>query len=208
MAEGEATHDLAGRAAAGDSIALKLLLTEHHGALCKYVERRMPGYLAGVVGVEDVVQDAYLDTFRSIRSFRSVGPNSFYRWLVTLALNRLRKAIRHHRATRFLRVPAVRQRGGESTWCTMHDVMTLSPSPSRVMARDEAADALEGALADLPERYRTAIGLVRIAGLSFKDAAERMGCTERVVHGLWRRGREMLRERLGGDDRVYFLTSP
>jgi len=207
MAESEGTHDLAEQAAAGDRVALKLLLTRHHGALARYIERRMSGRLAGVVGTEDILQEAYLDAFRHVGTFRSTGPDAFYRWLATLALNRLRKALRQHRISMLLRVSAFGRRDGGSTWCRMHDVMTPGPTASRAAMRDEATQALERAMMDLPERYRMALWLVRISGLSIGAAAERMGCTERAIQGLLRRGRDLLRDRLGGTDPVFPLRS-
>ncbi|MCH8806978.1 MAG: hypothetical protein IH986_12925 [Planctomycetes bacterium] len=79
-------------------------------------------------------------------------------------------------------------------------------TPSRCVARVEALRAVQSALDRLPEHYRQAILLVRIEGRPVAEVAAEMGRTERAVHGLTRRGLELLRDRLG-DSSAYLSSS-
>ena len=60
----------------------------------------------------------------------------------------------------------------------------------------EALAALEEALVGLPARYQQALRLVHLEGKAVAEAAERMNCTDRAVHGLCRRGLKLLGEQL------------
>jgi RNA polymerase sigma-70 factor (ECF subfamily) len=70
-------------------------------------------------------------------------------------------------------------------------------SPSRILARREAVEAVRTALSSLPHHYRRALGLVYVQGHTAADAAAEMGNTERAVHGLCRRGLKMLQQQMG-----------
>lgn len=72
-----------------------------------------------------------------------------------------------------------------------------SDTPSRSVSKREAVHAVNEALAAIAPDYRQAISLVHIEGLPVRDAAERMGKTERAVHGLCRRGMKQLQQQLG-----------
>jgi len=69
-------------------------------------------------------------------------------------------------------------------------------TPSRVMARGEAVQALHAALHLLPEHYREAIWLVHIEGTPVKEAAAKLQRSERAIHGLCRRGLKLLQAEL------------
>jgi RNA polymerase sigma-70 factor, ECF subfamily len=60
----------------------------------------------------------------------------------------------------------------------------------------ELSDALERALAALPEAYREAITLTKVTGLSVGEAAEVLGTTKTAVKLRVHRGYNLLRERL------------
>ena len=81
MEEGAHQIELSQRAATGDAVALKLLLTESRRRLCDHISRRIPARLRSAVDVEDIVQEVHIEVFRRITSFQSHGPNAFYRWL-------------------------------------------------------------------------------------------------------------------------------
>lgn len=201
--------DLLLRAIDGDTVALKLLLTESHGPLCERISRRVFGDLQRVVDVEDIVQEAHVEVFRRIRSFEPRGPGSFSRWLTAIAINRLRNAIKRHRAAkrgggRIARSPSDR-RIEDSTIALLSALRSPEKTPSRCVARREAVDAVHSALDELPEHYRRAVWLVHIEGRSVRETASQMGRTERAIHGLCRRGLKLLETRLQSSSR--FLSS-
>jgi RNA polymerase sigma-70 factor (ECF subfamily) len=60
----------------------------------------------------------------------------------------------------------------------------------------QVAQAVERALAALPERQRAAISLVHYQGLSNAEAAEVLGVKVRALESLLARGRQQLRDKL------------
>lgn len=184
----------------GDAAALKVLLLNGHAQLCASIGRRIPGDLRGFIDPEDVTQETYTRVFQHIRQFRAIGPDAFSRWTATIALRRLRNLIQWQRAAR---------RGGgraagtgavntEDSMLSLLDLVTASgPSPSQVVARRDAVDAMQSALAGIPDHYQRAVRLVYIDGRPVAEAAAEMGKTERAVHGLCRRALQLLHERMG-----------
>lgn len=162
-----------------------------------------------MLAAEDVVQQAHIEVFRRIAGFEWRGPDSFYRWLATIALSRLRNAIRHQ--------TSIKRGGGwtpvgpfagnfEESAVELLDLLAgPDETPSRCVARSEAALAVRSALAELPEDNRRALWLVHFEGCSAKAAAAQMGRTERAVHGLCHRGLKLLRSHLRSATR--FLSS-
>jgi RNA polymerase sigma-70 factor (ECF subfamily) len=193
--------ELIGRAVAGDHSALKLLLLDAHPRLCSYVARRMPTDLRATLDAEDVVQEAYAQVFRRVGQFEPRGPLSFQRWMLTIALRKLRNAISRERAAKRgggARLAGATLRRQEESCVALLDLLAApGRTPSRCVARQEAVQAVEGALAALPDHYRQALWLVHIQGWPVARAAAEMGRTERALHGLCRRGLKLLRDRLG-----------
>jgi RNA polymerase sigma-70 factor (ECF subfamily) len=189
------------RAIDGDEIALQVILARSRAQLRAYVSNRIPEHLARVLDAEDIVQEAHIAVFRSVCTVKSNRPEAFHRWVKTIALNRLRNAIRDRQAAK---------RGGgrvglgprnktiDDSTVELFDMLSgPGRTPSRSVARHEAIEAVQGAMSDLPEQYRQAMRLVHLEGCSFKEAALKMGRSERAVQGLCRRGIKRLEKRLG-----------
>lgn len=165
-------------AADGSELALTLLLKDSHRRLCDYVARKMPGGPQAAFEPEDIVQDTQVEAYRHIGSFKPACENAFDRWLYTIAIRKLRDAIKHHRrAKRGGGRAAAALNGGnrEDSMIRLIDMLAgPGHTPSRVVARAEAASL--------------------------------MGRSERSVHGLLRRGLEKLREHLGRESRFLTVT--
>jgi RNA polymerase sigma-70 factor (ECF subfamily) len=70
------------------------------------------------------------------------------------------------------------------------------PEPTPDAAAKDLTDALETALARLPEKYREAIVLTKITGLSVAEAAQVLGTTPTAVKLRVHRGYKELRQHL------------
>ncbi len=194
--------DLVQKAVAGDGVALKLLLVEEHARLCAYVARRIPSLLSQAVDAEDIVQEAQIEVFRRIGSFQPRGADSFSRWTTAIALSRLRNNIKRYRSLR--RGGDFERRGQaasveESSVALLNRLAGPGKTASRVVSRREAVAAVHAAIETLPARRRHAVWLVHIEGQSAREAAQSLGCSERAIHGLCRRGLRELEQRLTED---------
>lgn len=196
----ERTLDLVRQAVAGGAAALKLLLTESHARYCEYLARRIPPEYRTITSAEDILQETYVQVFTHIGGFQPTGPRSFDRWVMTIALRRLRNALKRERTIRRgggRRAVAIAGSVDDSMIGLLDLIASPVRSPSRTLARREAVEAMQAALSRLPDHYRKALWLVYIQGFTAADAADEMGNTERAVHGLCRRGLKMLREQMG-----------
>lgn len=208
MIEADRQAELSSRAAAGDELALTLLLKNTRGMVVEWIARKLPADLRTVIDADDVVQESHVEAYRHVSTFEPRGPDAFDRWIRTIALRKLRDQIKRHRAAKrgggIARTPAGRAID-DSMIALLDTLAGPGRTPSRSVARVEAIEAVQGALNDIDEHYRQAIWMVHIEGRPVAEAAKALGRTERAVHGLTRRGLDQLRERLGG--RSNFLSA-
>lgn len=193
------------RAAAGDTVALTLLLARSRGALSAHLTRRIPGDLRRVLDADDVIQEAHREVFLHIASFQPQGADAFYRWIATIALNILRNEVARARTTKrgggrtlVNPIPA----GVQESIVAFLDLIEGSvATASRVAARFEGVQAVRSAIGHLPQDYQQAVELVYIQGLTVEAAAKRMNRSERAIHNLCFKAKAYLRELLGSQSR-------
>lgn len=201
------TVELIGRAIGGDEVATTVLLSITYPRLRQHLQRRIPRDIQGFIDVDDVVQDAQIQIFRNISTYRCTGPESFYRWMATIALYRLRNIIKAQRA---LKRGRARTLGGTirsdetgSTHSLLDWLRGPENTPSHHASRMEAEDALGMSLAGLPEHYRQAVRLVYLEGRPVEEVARIMGRTERAIHNLCYKAKEQLHLAMGSTSRFF-----
>lgn len=187
--------DLVERAIAGEPLALDRLLLENYPKLLARIEQKLTADLRYYTSAEDIIQDAFATAFRSIASFRPEGPDAFYRWLSTIADNRLIDVARaKNAAKRGARATNVER---SSVAALIELAATTSRTPSRSADGHEVAALVQVALASLKPEYREALSLRFLQGLSVAETAQRLDKTEAAVHKLCSRGLQALRESMG-----------
>ena len=137
---------------------------------------------------EDATQDAFLQAYRALDSFRG---GSFRAWLVRIVTNRCYDLLRasQRRASDSL---DDREFETEPQWST---VPALA-DPVQGAMRTELRALLEGALATLPEEQRLVVVLCDVQGYAYEEAATIMGVALGTVKSRLSRARAALRERL------------
>ena len=144
--------------------------------------------LNNVAEAEDATQEVFLKAYRVYGKFR--GEAAVYSWLYRIALNecmeRLRKAKRR------------RERGrGEVSLEKGADVADeKAANPLEKLAGDEARRVVTYAIEELPDKYRRAVVLRDIEGMSYEDAAAVLELSVDALGVRLLRGREMLRAKL------------
>lgn len=127
---------------------------------------------------DDVTQQIFLKLFTAIRQFR--GDSEFTTWLYRLVVN----ACMDERRRRRRLLPF-----GES-------VAMTNPSHNKPQekqyARLEIAEAVKLAIAELKPKFRLAILLKYVEGLSYEEIAEVMGCSKGTVASRLNRGHGQL----------------
>ena len=171
------------RVVGGERELFELLLRRYN----QRVYRTVRAVLRNPDDAEDVMQQAYVNAYRSLHQFE--GRSSFATWLTRIAL---REAGAKNKKTVSLLhvVPELR---GENT---MNDFPEPGPDPE---ARAVAADLMqhvEAEVAALPETYRSVLLLREVEGLSTEETAECLEISTDVVKTRLHRARAMLRDAL------------
>lgn len=141
----------------------------------------------------DVTQEVFIKVFCKIGDFR--GDSSLKTWLYRIAmreaLNRRRWFSRHRRKETSLVGSYDGGNGGSNRY-----LVDESESPFNAACRREQRELVENTLRRMDERFRTAVILRDIEGLSYNEIAETLRVSLGTVKSRILRGREMLRSRL------------
>lgn len=201
MHEGREAQGLIAAAVSGDQFALERLLLAHYDRLSQHIQPSIPVSLQRLVGVEDVLQQTFLQAFRDIRGFRPQSDASFLAWLKTIADHRLLDTIRTLKrkkrggGRRRIEAPEDPQASNLANLLELFSEDTHTPS--RSVARREAVQAIQVAVAGLPDDYREAIRLRYLEGKGLEEIASSMDRTPGAVRGLLARGKEKMRDAMG-----------
>lgn len=188
-------------AISGDRIALQQILLEHTSDVTRYVADRLPNSVQGLIDADDIVQQTFIEAFRSIQKFQPQADGSFGAWLRAIALHRLQDAVktsnRKKRGGGFRRV----NQPSEAESRALVDLVELlsagGGTPSQSVARHEAVRAVQQAIEDLPDDYRQAVQLRLIEGKCLDEVAAVTGRSPRAVQGLVDRAKKKMRAGLG-----------
>ncbi len=165
---------------------------------------RLHGYLYRLIGsrdeADDLLQDVFLRVVRMIGSYRH--DHRFEGWLFRIATNLVRDRIR-----KVGREPKVipfdsGSEGSGSAWTDADD--DTAPGPEAAMQLADDVDALQEALAKLPEAEREVIMLRHFSDLSFSEVAAVMETPLGTALARAHRGLKKLRDMMDvGDTRAH-----
>jgi RNA polymerase sigma-70 factor (ECF subfamily) len=136
---------------------------------------------------EDVMQQAYVNAYRSLHQFE--GRSSFATWMTKIAM-REAAARNQKTASRLHLAPAV---DGEDI---MNDVPEPGPDPEERAVATDLMQHVEAEVAALPETYRSVLLLREVEGLSTEETAACLEVSTDVVKTRLHRARTMLRDAL------------
>jgi RNA polymerase sigma-70 factor, ECF subfamily len=186
----------------GDPEALGRLLEAQRAGLHRVAERQLEGPIAVRVDASDVLQQTFLEAYRSFPQFAGRNMRELAAWLRTILDHKVAGAIRDHALLQKRDVGRERSmddshRGGAPL---KHDLDGNVTSPSQKVIRGEQTERLSEALAALPDDQREAVRLRHVEGLALADIARRLGRTPAATAGLIKRGMKALRRRLHGNE--------
>jgi len=134
--------------------------------------------------VDDMAQEVFIKAYQALPRFRF--ESSFYTWLYRIAVNKSRDELRRRKVRRFLTFQPL----DEGMEKNLHDKMAHRPESH------DAKELIGMGLQLLPEKFRTAIVLKDLEGLSYEEMAVVMRCEIGTVKSRLSRGRTMLRKAL------------
>jgi RNA polymerase sigma-70 factor (ECF subfamily) len=138
---------------------------------------------------EDAVQDAFVDALSNLARYEPRSGTRFVAWLVTLALNRARKA----------RARAARTEPRDAAALTRARAVEAA-APGADAERLLRRRAILDALATLPPRDREVVALFHGAGLTAEETGRAVGIRAASVRKICERRRRELLARFGGAD--------
>jgi RNA polymerase sigma-70 factor (ECF subfamily) len=172
----------------GDATAFQALVEKYQKKLYAVAY----GLLGNREDALDGVQEAFVKAYRSLDRFK--GESSFYTWLYRITVNAAidigRKQGRRDEVEFLEEVEPEEEKGD-------YPVASAGKNPSEQLMRKELGDLIEDAIQQLPEEQRTAVVFREIEGLSYKEIAKLMRCSEGTVMSRIHYGRKKLQEILG-----------
>ncbi len=166
------------RAKSGDRRAFEALVRHNAERLYAVVLR----FSATETDAEEATQEAFIRAWRSIDRFR--GDSRLFTWLYPIGVNEAKRILerRPHPSA----VVSVEER-------SIDHITDDAPEPEPRAEQGELRDVLEHAIRRLPEKYRSAVVLRDVEGLSTAEAAELLGLREAAFKSRLHRGRMALR---------------
>lgn len=176
----------------GDRYACNDLVERYAGQIYN-VALRLTGH---PVEAEEVLQETFINACRGAENFE--GRSSLGTWLYRIATNTGLMRLRRRQApTVPLDAPPDSETGGEFWPRQLQD---WAWEPESVALTAELRQALNAAIATLPDSLRAVFVLRDLEGLSTREAAEVLGLSNSNVKVRLHRARLLLREQLA----VYF----
>jgi RNA polymerase sigma-70 factor (ECF subfamily) len=179
--------ELAVRVAAGEAAAFEVVMRRHNRALF----RTARAILRDDAEAEDALQEAYLQAYRAIGSFR--GEAKLSTWLARIVAN---EALMQSRK-RARRAEIVPLKPGTPDG-ELDDIPdgNIDETPERSAQRVEMRRLLEAQIDSLPDDYRVVFVLRAVEEMSVEETAEALGIPAATVRTRLFRARGLLREGL------------
>jgi len=176
----------------GDARALELVMRRHN----RLLYRTARSILRDEAEAEDCVQEAYIQAFRSLASYRAEAKLSTWlaRIVINQALARLRRSKREAGNVSLDNVVDIdgHLAGADAT-------VAESEQPDAAAMRDELRRRLERHIDRLPSAFRTVFVLRALEELSVEETAAALDIPVATVRTRFFRARGLLREALESD---------
>ncbi len=185
--------ELMERYRAGDENAFTLLVRRHQQPLINFIAR----YINDRDGAEDLAQETFVRIFKASPRYKP-GQAHFKTWMYHIAANLCKNELRNRGRRNRYRVDNVVEGNGESERI---DLIESAPAdaafqPEVALERKELHDAIQKAIAELPEQYRAPLVLRDLQGLSYDEISETLGLRSGTTKSRINRARLMLKDKL------------
>lgn len=175
-------QELVVQAAAGSREAFDELVRRHQVSIVSLAR----ALTSGSADAEDLAQEVFLRVWRSLRGFR--GDSTFRTWLHRVAVNVIHS---HHG-----RVSRLRRLFQAAPAEPAEDPIESAADPTDVESDVVMRDAIDKALATLPDELRVAVTLRDVQGLDYKEIASVLDVPIGTVESRIFRGRQRLKPML------------
>ena len=174
--------------------AFEIIVNRYKNRLMNFVFR----YIGDYDVAEDIVQETFFRVFKKRREYRAIA--NFSTWIFTIAGNLAKSEIRRRKRWRFLSLDWTNnemEKGIE-----LHD---QSKIPDELADEKITDEKIQNAINSLPIRYREAIILRDVDGMSYQEISRILKCPVGTVKSRVNRARFRIQKklRLRGIDESY-----
>lgn len=181
-------------ARAGSPRALGELLEACRNYLLTIAGDELDPALRAKGSASDLVQQTFLEAYRDFGRFQGASEDELLAWLRRMLLNNLMNFTRDFRDTGKRALDREVSFTDSDSYRPLEHLAADSSTPSGKAVRQEEEDALNRAVAKLPEEYREVLRLRFQEHLGFEEIADRLGKTANAARKLWGRAVERLQE--------------
>jgi RNA polymerase sigma-70 factor (ECF subfamily) len=154
--------DLVDRFKAGEEAAFNALVDRYMKKIFNVAYR----ITKNQADAEEITQETFVKAFRRIETFRQ--QSSFYTWIYRIAIN--------------LSLNLIRKKGRQTyEFNELQEESRVNPVQLDTLIREQRDKRLESAIALLPEKQRKTLILRIYEGLSTRETANIMSCSEGTV---------------------------
>jgi RNA polymerase sigma-70 factor (ECF subfamily) len=170
----------------GDMEAFNVIVDRYKNRLLNFVYRFVKDYDVA----EDIVQETFLRVFRKRRDYKAIA--NFSTWIFTIAGNLAKSELRRRKRWRFLSIDATDEE--EKTF----DIQDPGMRPDRITAVRMLNENVQSSIDMLQSKYKEALILRDIEGMSYQQIAEVIGVPVGTVKSRVNRARLKLQKKLKG----------
>jgi RNA polymerase sigma-70 factor (ECF subfamily) len=191
-AELRATTDeeLLARFVSGDYSAFDVIVGRYEERLLNFTYR----FLNDQETAQDVVQETFLRVYRKRKEYKAIA--HFSTWLFTIAGNLAKSELRRRKRWRFLSLDS----GGDDDERPV-DLPDERHLPDDVVADRMTEARIQEAINALPPKYRQAVLLRDVEGMSYQEIAQIANCPVGTIKSRVNRARLKLQKKLRIDGR-------
>ena len=180
----------------GQSVALLRLFDHYKPRLRRLIQLQMDARLATRAESEDVLQEAYLDAVRQVKSYVERQDVDFFVWLRGITMQRLMKFHRFHLQTQRRAVRREVALPDRSSVNLFRQLAASVSTPSQHLQKREQRHQVQSAVDSLAEHDREVILMRHFEFLSNREVAQTLGIKESTATMRYGRALARLKENL------------
>ena len=181
----------------GDESAFTLLVRRHQQPLVNFIAR----FINDRNSAEDLAQETFIRIFKAAHRYKP-GRAHFKTWMYHIAKNLCKNELRNRERRGKYRVDNVIDSGSDNKGDSEEiDLIANTPAnqafqPEVALERKELRNAIQKAIAELPEQYRLPLVLRDLQGLSYEEISEVLELRNGTTKSRINRARLMLKDKL------------
>jgi RNA polymerase sigma-70 factor (ECF subfamily) len=172
----------------GDTDAFAVLVERHQKKMLNIAFRMMGDYDEAC----DVVQDAFVAAYKSIRKFKAEA--KFSTWLYRIVVNYSKNRLKQLRNTAKHESIPIDDSGEIKTEETLSQSMVNGANPGTQMEKREREAQVQKCITSLDEEYREVLVLRDIQGFSYEEIKDILNIPDGTVKSRLSRARNALKD--------------